>query len=71
MLEELTVRSCAEAAGIELPRPFQRLSYADAMARYGSDRPDTRIQLELVDLTDAFRTSGFRAFRQASRPAAS
>jgi aspartyl-tRNA synthetase len=35
------------------------------MARYGSDRPDTRIQLELADLTDAFRESGFRAFRGA------
>ena len=63
VLEELTVRSCAEAAGIALPRPFQRLSYADAMARFGSDRPDTRIQLELVDLTESFRASGFRAFR--------
>jgi len=63
VLEELTVRSCAEAAGIALPRPFQRLSYADAMRRFGSDRPDTRIQLELVDLTESFRESGFRAFR--------
>jgi aspartyl-tRNA synthetase len=65
VLEELTVRSCAEAAGIALPRPFQRLSYAEAMARYGSDRPDTRIQLEMVDLSEAFRASGFRAFRSS------
>jgi len=63
VLEELTARCCAEAAGIALPRPFQRLSYVDAMARFGSDRPDTRIQLELVDLTEGFRDSGFRAFR--------
>jgi len=63
VLEELTARSCAEAAGIALPRPFQRLSYANAMARFGTDRPDTRIQLELVDLTEGFRASGFRAFR--------
>jgi len=41
------------------------MSYAEAMARFGSDRPDTRIQLELVDLSDAFRESGFRAFRAA------
>ena len=65
VLEEVTSRGCAEAAGVALPRPFAHLSYAEAMARYGSDRPDTRIQLELVDLTDAFRQSGFRAFRAA------
>ena len=39
------------------------VSYADALARYGTDKPDTRVQLELVDLTDAFRSSAFRAFR--------
>ena len=65
VLEELTARGCADAAGIELARPFRRISYAEAMDRFGSDRPDTRIQLELVDLTDAFRESGFRAFRAA------
>ncbi len=65
VLEEVTWRGCAEAAGIELPRPFPRISYAEAMARYGSDKPDTRIRLELVDLTEAFRASAFRAFRAA------
>jgi aspartyl-tRNA synthetase len=65
VLEEVTWRGCAEAAGVELPRPFPRISYAEAMARYGSDKPDTRIGLELVDLTAAFRQSGFRAFRAA------
>ena len=65
VLEEVSVRGFREAAGIELARPFPQLSYADAMARYGSDRPDTRILLELVDLTDAFRASDFRAFRAA------
>jgi aspartyl-tRNA synthetase len=65
VLEEVTARGCREAAGVELPRPFRRLAHAEAMARYGSDRPDTRIQLELVELTDVFRASGFRAFRAA------
>jgi len=65
VLEEVTVRGAREGAGIELPRPFPRLSWAECMARYGIDRPDTRVQLELVDLTDAFRASGFRAFREA------
>jgi aspartyl-tRNA synthetase len=62
ILEEVTVRGSADAAGTELPRPFPRLAYADAMARYGSDKPDTRIRLELVDVTDVFRDSQFRAF---------
>jgi len=65
VLEEVTARGCREAAGVELPRPFGRMSYAEAMARYGCDRPDTRIGLELVELTEAFRTSGFNAFRGA------
>ncbi len=63
VLEEVTARGCREAAGVELPRPFPRLSHAEAIARYGIDRPDTRIQLELVELTETFRESGFRAFR--------
>jgi aspartyl-tRNA synthetase len=64
VLEEVTVAGCA-AAGVALPRPFPRLSYADALGRFGSDRPDTRIALELCDLTDVFAASAFRAFRAA------
>ena len=64
VLEEVTWRSLAETVGAELPRPFPRISYADAMSRYGCDRPDTRIRLELVDLSDVFRTSEFQAFRK-------
>jgi aspartyl-tRNA synthetase len=64
VLEEVTVQGCA-TAGISLARPFARISYKEAMDRYGSDRPDTRIQLELVELTDVFAASGFRAFRAA------
>ena len=63
VLEAVTVAGCA-AGGVDLPRPFHRISYREAMDRYGNDRPDTRIQLELVDLSDAFAESGFRAFRQ-------
>jgi len=62
---EVTVRAWRDAGGIELERPFARLSYADAMARYGSDKPDTRVLLELVELTDLFRSTGFRAFGAA------
>ena len=65
VLEKLTSGVFSDVIGVEIPRPFTRISYADAMARYGSDRPDTRIQLELVDLSDAFQESEFRAFRAA------
>ena len=65
VLEEITCRAWADAGGVALPRPFPRLSYAEAMGRYGSDKPDVRVLLELVDLTDLFRASEFRAFRQA------
>ena len=65
VLEEVTVRAWREAIGVELPRPFPRLSYAEAMARYGSDKPDTRVLLELVELTDLFRGTAFRAFGDA------
>lgn len=51
--------------GIDLPRPFPRLTYADAMARYGSDKPDTRYGLELVDVSDVVKTSGFKVFSDA------
>ena len=47
---------------VELERPFPRRSYPDVMARYGSDRPDTRIQLEIVELSDIVAESGFKVF---------
>ena len=65
VLEELSVRACAEAAGVELARPFPRLRHEEAMRRFGTDKPDTRIELELVELSDVFRGSDFRAFRAA------
>ena len=65
VLEEVVARAWLEVGGIRLPRPFPRMSYADAMARFGSDKPDTRVLLELVELSDVFRTTGLRAFRAA------
>src|SRR5690606_9552478 len=63
VLERVTVDGC-RAGGVELEAPFPRITYAEAMSRYGCDKPDTRIQLELVDLTQEFRSSEFKAFRE-------
>ena len=46
--------------------PFPRLSFAEAMARYGSDKPDLRFEMELVDLTDLGAASGFQVFRDVA-----
>ena len=50
---------------IDLPRPFPRLTYGEAMDKYGSDRPDTRFGLELVDVSDIVKDSGFKVFSGA------
>jgi aspartyl-tRNA synthetase len=63
VLEEITTRGTRDTIGVELQRPFNRITYADAMERYGIDRPDTRILLELTTLTDVFAESEFKAFR--------
>jgi aspartyl-tRNA synthetase len=51
--------------GVELARPFPHLCYADAVGRYGTDRPDTRFGLELADITAIVRDAEFRVFREA------
>src|SRR6266446_3938378 len=52
--------------GVDLPDPFPRLSYAEAIARYGSDKPDLRVPLELTELTDLMKGVDFKVFRQAA-----
>ncbi len=49
--------------GYEIPRPVQRMTYAEAMGRYGSDKPDLRFAIELTDLTDYFADTRFRVFQ--------
>jgi aspartyl-tRNA synthetase len=51
--------------GIEVSLPLERIGYDEAMLRYGSDRPDRRLGVEIVDLTDVFRESEFKVFRGA------
>jgi aspartyl-tRNA synthetase len=65
MIEELVCRVFRETIGVELERPFQRITYADAIGKYGSDKPDLRFGLELVDLTDLAANSGVQVFANA------
>ncbi|MGH3192844.1 MAG: aspartate--tRNA ligase, partial [Streptosporangiaceae bacterium] len=61
--EDVVARLWSELAGYELPRPLPRMTYADAMARYGSDKPDLRFGCELADLTEYFAATEFRVFQ--------
>ncbi len=63
--ERLMAHVFREALGVELPLPFPRLSYREAMERYGSDKPDLRFGLELKEVGPLFRQSGFRVFQEA------
>ncbi len=57
------VAEATEAVTGERPRSFPRMTWHDAMERYGTDKPDVRFGMELVELTDVFATTGFNAFR--------
>jgi aspartyl-tRNA synthetase len=61
--EDLVRHLWGEILGYEIPLPLPRMTYADAMARYGSDKPDLRFGCELVDLTDYFAKTQFRVFQ--------
>jgi len=63
--ERLMAHVFREALGVELPLPFPRLTYQEAMERYGSDKPDLRFGLELREVGHLFRDSPFQLFRQA------
>src|SRR5699024_9732023 len=54
-----------EIKGVELSLPLPRMTYAEAMSRYGSDKPDTRFDLELVDLSEQVKDSDFKVFSGA------
>ncbi len=66
-LMEAMIRSVfKEVMGIELPNPFPRMSYAEAMSKYGSDKPDLRVPLTLTELTDVMREVEFKVFSSAA-----
>jgi aspartyl-tRNA synthetase len=62
VIEPMLAGLMHEILGVDVATPFPRLRYAEAMERYGSDKPDLRYGLELVDLGDAFAGTGFNAF---------
>ncbi len=61
--EDVVAALWKQLAGHEIPRPIARLTYAESMARYGSDKPDLRFEVELTDLTEYFADTGFRVFQ--------
>jgi len=65
--ERLMAHVFREALGVELPLPFPRLTYQEALERFGSDKPDTRFGLELKEVGHLFRESEFQVFREAER----
>jgi aspartyl-tRNA synthetase len=62
LMEPLMVRLLGELRGAEVAAPFPRMTYAEMMERYGSDKPDLRYGMELIDLAEVFAQTGFNAF---------
>ncbi|MCD8505653.1 MAG: aspartate--tRNA ligase [Alkalibacterium thalassium] len=65
LMEDLLVRLVKEVKGITIEKPFPRLTYKEAMERFGSDKPDLRFGMELVDLKDIAEQSSFKVFSSA------
>ncbi|WP_404329382.1 aspartate--tRNA ligase [Mesobacillus maritimus] len=65
LAEQMMQKVMKEVKGLEVEVPFNRMSYDDAMSRFGSDKPDTRFGLELVDLSEAVKDAGFKVFTAA------
>jgi aspartyl-tRNA synthetase len=65
LVEEMLRKVFSEVLSIALPNPFPRLSHAEALARYGSDKPDLRFGMEIHDLSHIVRESDFRVFTEA------
>jgi aspartyl-tRNA synthetase len=66
LMEQMIVTVFQEAGGVQLPTPFPRMTYAEAMGRYGSDKPDLRFDMPLHDVTAFGASSEFKVFREAA-----
>ena len=62
LIENMLKKIWKDVLNIDIPTPFQRMHYEEAMNRYGVDKPDTRFEIELNDLTDVFENSQFKVF---------
>jgi len=62
MMEKMMSQLMKTVKGVEVPHAFPRMTYNEAMSRFGSDKPDTRFGLELVDLSEIVKDSGFKVF---------
>ncbi len=71
VMERLIRQVFKQAGGVDLPSPFPRLDYAEAMRRYGSDKPDLRNPLELVEVADLVEGVDFKVFAEPARDAGS
>jgi len=67
LMEDMIRRLFADVIHVSLPDPFPRISYAEAMFRYGSDKPDLRVSLEFTELTDLMQEVPFQVFRDAAQ----
>ena len=63
LIEGLIQRIWKDCLGIDIPAPFPRMSYQDAMNQYGVDKPDTRFELRIQDFSECFRKSQFKVFQ--------
>ena len=62
LMEEMVAELFEKTIGVQVERPFPRITYREAMERYGSDKPDLRFGMELVDLSEAVKDSSFKVF---------
>jgi aspartyl-tRNA synthetase len=65
LTENMMQKVLKDAKGIEIPTTFPKMTYQDAMNRFGSDKPDTRFEMELTDVSELVRESGFKVFSGA------
>ncbi len=66
LIEGILKRTWKETLGVDIPTPFPRMSYQEAMDRFGIDKPDTRFAMEIHDFTPLFKNSAFKVFNGAA-----